>query len=459
MSYGVAAYGTDGKLTFHSDYSSIVYGGEMSKTTDPTRPTYTGDHHIAITPALKSSNYDMGWIIQYKITLDVDYMVPFYKPAFNNQEIAIMDVVNEGTSWVVNLLFSGNSLQYPYVYAFAPLTELPSSAVTLNSHGIAVYDANSDLVFTDSKRPLRIDDVIAITHGTTIKSGSKGTCGNSNSCHVNFTPDTSTTYTGSVNNTTSKLYHIVPSAYGGLAYENSGSGTNSCGFLNLFDRQYAWSYKSWASFRGTVRHPRGGANHIADWEGDFAGAAHQYVQGDCGLGGVLGALLGIVAAFLTGGAALIIIGGALAGFVIGEMTVGTTPSLKAYDDDETFDTSNTVNLLITDTSYYGITDDGDVDITDRLTYSYSHNSSDSSNWTQWVYANGIYGAQLSVYVDGTIPVLLGSIFGTTAPASTATSYTLNNSTYYRGTLQATEYSVPGYTTLYAKRYKVAVAQG
>lgn len=459
MSYGVAAYGTDGKLTFHSDYSSIVYGGEMSKTTDPARPTYTGDHHIAITPALKSSNYDIGWIVQYKITLDVDYMVPFYKPAFNNQEIAIMDVVNEGTSWVVNLLFSGNSLQYPYVYAFAPLTELPSSAVTLNSHGIAVYDANSDLVFTDSKRPLRIDDVIAITHGTTIKSGSKGTCGNSNSCHVNFTPDTSTTYTGSVNNTTSKLYHIVPSAYGGLAYENSGSGTNSCGFLNLFDRQYAWSYKSWASFRGTVRHPRGGATHIADWEGDFAGAAHQYVQGDCGLGGVLGALLGIVAAFLTGGAALIIIGGALAGFAIGEMTVGTTPSLKAYDDDETFDTSNTVNLLVTDTSYYGITDDGDVNITDRLTYSYSHNSLDASNWTQWIYSNGIYGAQFSVYIDGTVPVALGGIFGTTAPASTATSYTLNNATYYRGTLQATEYLVPGYTTLYAKRYKVAVVQG
>ena len=100
MSYGVAAYGTDGKLTFHSDYSSIVYGGEMSKTTDPARPTYTGDHHIAIDAATKSSNYNMGWIIQYNITLDVDYMVPFYKPAFNGQEIAIMYVINQGTSWV-----------------------------------------------------------------------------------------------------------------------------------------------------------------------------------------------------------------------------------------------------------------------------------------------------------------------------------------------------------------------
>jgi hypothetical protein len=455
MSYGVAAYGTDGKLTFHSDYSSIVYGGEMSKTTDPTRPTYTGDHHIAITPALKSSNYDMGWIIQYKITLDVDYMVPFYKPAFNNQEIAIMDVVNEGTSWVVNLLFSGNSLQYPYVYAFAPLTELPSSAVTLNSHGIAVYDANSDLVFTDSKRPLRIDDVIAITHGTTIKSGSKGTCGNSNSCHVNFTPDTSTTYTGSVNNTTSKLYHIVPSAYGGLAYENSGSGTNSCGFLNLFDRQYAWSYKSWASFRGTVRHPRGGANHIADWEGDFAGAAHQYVQGDCGLGGVLGALLGIVAAFLTGGAALIIIGGALAGFVIGEMTVGTTPSLKAYDDDETFDTSNTVNLLVTDTSYYGITNYGDVDITDRLTYSYN---ASTTNPTHWVYTTSNVFTEFGIRMPNVF-IAAGGIWGGVVPASTATTYTAGGSTYYRGPLQNTVTTTSGSITSTSRYYSVAVAQG
>jgi len=455
MSYGVAAYGTDGKLTFHSDYSSIVYGGEMSKTTDAARPTYTGDHHIAITPALKSPNYDMGWIIQYKITLDVDYMVPFYKPAFNNQEIAIMDVINEGTSWVVNLLFSGNSLQYPYVYAFAPLTELPSSAVTLNSHGIAVYDANSDLVFTDSKRPLRIDDVIAITHGTTIKSGSKGTCGNSNSCHVNFTPDASTTYTGSVNNTTSKLYHIVPSAYGGLAYENSGSGTNSCGFLNLFERQYAWSYKSWASFRGTVRHPRGGATHIADWEGDFAGAAHQYVQGECGLGGVLGALIGIVAAFLTGGAALIIIGGALAGFVIGEMTVGTTPSLKAYDDDETFDTSNTVNLLITDTSYYGITDDGDVDVADRVTYSYDESSTPPTHW-QW--STSYLGNSFAVQAPG-VYVAAGWFWGTPAPASTATSYTSGNTTYYRGPLQRTDYPVAGDSSMYNKYYSVAIAQG
>ena len=67
-------------------------------------------------------------------------------------------------------------------------------------------------------------------------------------------------------------------------------------------------------------------------------------------------LLGIVLAVFTGGAALAVIGGALAGFVIGEMTVGTTPSIKAYDQDEVFDqNSRPVNLMITDKSYYGIT--------------------------------------------------------------------------------------------------------
>ena len=455
MSYGVAAYGTDGKLTFHSDYSSIVYSGQMSKSADPARPTYTGDYHIAITPALKTSNYDMGWIVQYTITLDVDYMVPFYKPAFDGQEIAIMDIVNEGTSWVVNLLFSGNSLQYPLVYAFAPLTELPSSAVTLNNYGIAVYDENADLVFTDTKRPLRIDDVIAITHGTTIKSGSRGTC-SSNSCHVDFTPDTSTIYTGAVSNTTSKLYHIVPSAYGGLAYENNGSGRQySCDIFGILSRPYAWSYKSWTSFRGTVKHPRGGSTHVAGWQGDFAGAAYQYEDGDCGLDGIVGALLGAVLFVFTGGAALAVIGGALAGFAIGSLTTATTPSLKAYDTDETFDVSNTVNLLVTDTSYYGITDDGDVDVTDRLTYSYDASTTSPTHW-QW--STSYLGNSFAVQAPG-VYVAAGWFWGTLAPASTATSYTSGNTTYYRGPLQRTDYPVVGDSSMYNKYYSVAIAQG
>ena len=356
MSYGVVAYGTDSKVTFHSDYSSVVYAGQMSTTTSAAQPSYTGDYHIAIGSSTRVSNYDMGWIIQYSITLDVDYLVPFYCPNFDGQEIAIMDIINEGTSWVVNLLFSGTSSQAPTVYAFSPISELPS--VSLNSNGIAVYDSSSNLVFTDSKRPLRIDEVISITHPSSIKTGSKGTCGyggSSSTCHVDFAPDQSSTYSGSVSNTSSKLYSIVPSAYGGLAYQNSGGGNHACGLFNLFNKPYVWSYKSWASFRGTVKHPQSSSNHVASWEGDFAGAAYQYNEGSCGFGGILGALIGAFLVIFTGGAALVVISGALAGFAIGEMSLGTVPSLKAYDQDEVFDqNSRPVNLMVTDKTYYGI---------------------------------------------------------------------------------------------------------
>lgn len=450
MSYGIAAYGADGKISFHSDYSSVVYAGQLTKSVDPTRPTYQGDYHINIDPAKKNTNYEMGWIVQYTLTLDVDFMVPFYKPAFNGQEIAIIDIVNEGTTWVVNLLFSGNEVQYPNLYAFAPLTELPSSAITLNNHGIAVYDANSELVFTDSKHPLRIDDVVSITHPTIIKAGSKGSCGNSSSCHVDFASDRAAAHTGTVTNSTSKLYHIVTSAYGGLAYENSGSGTYSCGFLNLFSRNYAWSYKSWASFRGTVRHPRNSTSHVAGWQGDFAGAAHQQALGDCGLGGFLGALIGAFLVIFTGGAALLVIGGALAGFAIGEMTVGTTPSLKAYDTDETFDTSNPVNLLITDTSYYGITDDGDVDISDRFTYQYDRTSGQETYWFTYKNAGTPQGSTFYESGSGYFPST-GYPF-----AFDTSSATVNGKTYYKGTLQDTYVDFSFNTSQY---YKLGIVEG
>jgi len=67
-------------------------------------------------------------------------------------------------------------------------------------------------------------------------------------------------------------------------------------------------------------------------------------------------LIGAFLVVFTGGAALAVVGAALTGFVIGEMTVGTVPSIKAYDQDEVFDqNSRPVNLMITDKSYYGIT--------------------------------------------------------------------------------------------------------
>ncbi len=157
----------------------------------------------------------------------------------------------------------------------------------------------------------------------------------------------------------------------------------------------------------------------------------------------------------TGGAALAVIGGALAGFAIGSLTTATTPSLKAYDTDETFDVSNTVNLLVTDTSYYGITDDGDVDVTDRLTYSYN---ASTTNPTHWVYNTSNIFTDFAVRMPNVF-IAAGGIWGGVVPASTATTYTAGGSTYYRGPLQNEVTATYGSITYTSRYYSVAVAQG
>ena len=140
---------------------------------------------------------------------------------------------------------------------------------------------------------------------------------------------------------------------------------------------------------------------------------------------------------------------------MGSISAGTTPSLKAYDDDETFDTSNTVNLLVTDTSYYGITNYGDVDITDRLTYSYS---ASTTNPTHWVYTTSNIFTEFGIRMPGVF-IAAGGIWGGVAPSSTATTYTVGNSTYYRGPLQTTTTATSGSITYTQRYYSVAVAQG
>ncbi len=357
MSYGISATGDDGKLSFHSDYSSVVYAGVINKIGSPAQPVYQGTHHVAISAAQKGTNYGMGWLVQYQISLDVDYMLPFYCPTYNGQSISILDIINEGNEWLVNVLYSGVEANWPQLYAFAPLSELPSSIVNESSYGISVYDSSSDLVFTDSKPPLRIDAVIQILHDSTIRTGARGVCANPNTnstCHVDLRSDTVRNYTGTHLNTATSLYHIVPSAYGGLAYVNSFSGSINCGWFGSLSRPVAWKYQSWSSHRGSLSHNRGGYYHEARYLSDFAGAAHQYVQGSCGFGGFLGALIGLLLAFVTLGAGLILIGGALAGFVIAGFTTTTAPALKAYEFDENHDTANPTNLLCTDKSYYGI---------------------------------------------------------------------------------------------------------
>jgi len=359
MSYGIKTYGDDGYINLHSDYSSMVYVGEMTQSVAPNRFVYTCDYAQTITSARLTSNYDMAWVMQFQYAVDYTHVIPFYIPNFDGQEIAVMDVVKESGVWKVNVLFDGSSTQKPQFFIFAPITEIAN--VSQNSYGLTVWDSNGDIVFTDKQRPLRVDDVVAITHPTAIRNGAKGSCGrDGQTCDVTFTPDQSTTHTGSVNNTNKKMYHVVTSSYGGLAYKNDGTYTTKCGFLNLGRKKHAWGYVSWDSFRGTIKHPRNGATHVASWAGDFCGKVYQQSSGSCGYGGFLGFLIGVIGVVLapvTGGASLGLIAVAgLAGFVIGETVFApSTPSLRSYTTDQVFDTNNTVNMIMTDADYYGIT--------------------------------------------------------------------------------------------------------
>ena len=463
MSYGIKTFGDDGYINLHSDYSSLVYVGEFSKTTNPVRPVYEGDYANAILDYDKVNKYDQGWLVQYEFEFDTDNLIPFYRPNYNGQEVGIIDVVNEGDVWVVNVLFKGDAGNFPRIFAFAPLTDIPT--VTLSDSGIAVYDEDSQLVFTDSQPPLRIDDVLTVQHPASIKTGARGSCGrDGTNCHIDFTSDQTTTHTGTVNNTNSKIYHVVPSAYGGLAFDNEGTFERSCGFLGWGDRKYAWAYRSWSSFRGTLTHPYGTANHNTGWLGDFSGAMYQQKSGSCGYGGFLGALIGIVAVVFTGGIGLALIGGALAGFVVGELTSPTSPSLKAYENDEIFDQNSSYELLVTDAAYYNIDAATGIDNSinyEDLTYYY-----DTSPKTYWKNAsiefeNGTgIATTIEVYWNGAL-VSEGTTIG-----EFSTSFTTGNGdTYIRGALEDTA-TTPTYNALigtfitFEDKYKIArVAYG
>jgi hypothetical protein len=429
MSFGIKSYGDDGYINLHSDYSSLVYVGQMTVSVAAQRFVYTGDYSQGITSSRLDSNYDMGFVIQYQLAVDYTYIVPFYRPVFSGQEIAIMDVVKENGVWKVNVLFSGTSTQNPNLYVFAPLTEL--SGIVQNTYGLTVWDGGGNIVFTDTYRPLRVDDVVTITHPTSIRTGSKGYCGNDASCDVNYTPDQSSTYTGSVNNTSTKLYHAVTASYGGLAFKSDGGYTRSCGFLNLGSRKYAWGYQSWDSFRGTISHPHGTANHVASWEGDFCGKAYQLASGSCGYGGFLGALLaiaGVILAPVTGGASLGLIAVAgLAGFAIGNNVFApSTPSLRSYTADQMYDSNNPVNMIMTDGDYYNIP-------------APSGSSGSSGGTYTGGYTFSLDGAGVGYYMftdssTGQGFIWWGGNLVASALPSGTTSYTAADGyTYYRGT--------------------------
>ena len=107
MSYGIKSYSDDGYLNLHSDYSSLVYVGEMSVSVAPVQPQYGGDYSYPISSAEAATDYNQGFTVQYSYNLDTEYILPFYSPAVTYQEIAIIDIIKTGTTWKVWANYGG----------------------------------------------------------------------------------------------------------------------------------------------------------------------------------------------------------------------------------------------------------------------------------------------------------------------------------------------------------------
>jgi hypothetical protein len=295
----------------------------------------------------------------------------------------------------------------------------------LNSsgYGLTVWDASNDIIFQDNIRPLRVDAAAILTHPSSIKVGDRGTCSNTTGaeCHINFSSDQDSVSFFGENVTPTKLFHAVTSTYGGLAYKQDGGYRRDCGFLNLGRREYKWAYQSWSSFRGTVKVRNNQSLVYGTWKSDFAGGAYQLVSGGCDIGGILGALLGAFLVIFTGGAALAVIGGALGGFAVGSLASVSSPSLKAYEQDQILDTNNPVAILMTDASYYGASV-SQVSAPDDTGVSFTLSFSPSTLWGVGNTTGNFYG-----YWDGTL------VFNVNPGLSSTTSYTTGGYTYLRGT--------------------------
>lgn len=366
--FGIKAFGDDGFLRLHSDYSSIVYEGEATKVTNEgVYVTYNGDHSIAISDEVAVSNYGLGKFIQYEYTTNGSSIIPFYKPSSSGQRIVIADMsrvlntndpANNGTyKWVINVYYADSSP--PNIYIFCPAADLTNTEMFAdNDYGLFAYNDESKVVYSSSRKTLKIDDIVGITYSSLIKNDSKGNC-SSAGCHVNFLPTETTTIQGTVTHTTDTIYHCITSAYGGLAYKNEATGDQCCKrWLGACVKRKGWSsyYGSWSSFRACISVEHGTNTYTVGWLGDVGGAYYQLLYGKCGwaISGLAGIIIGGVVGIFTGGLGLAALGagviGGLAAVALSEEI--SAPSFPVYNQDEVADTTNPNFLLSTKLSYY-----------------------------------------------------------------------------------------------------------
>lgn len=358
MSYGLKVTTDDDYIALHSDYSGMVYVGEMTQvTTTPSIVVYDGADAVEITES--NNNYFLGKHVQYRYQSDVEYIVPFYMPV-SAQWVTVMECIHSGGYWYVDILYKGGVP--PRVFVFAQLSELNPTVKT--GYGINVFNSSSKPVFTSNEKPLRITSIEEITYPSTY---SDNTCPQGTAlaadAHVDFsTPGINMkTLPGIANYSSDMMYSCIPSAYGGSHYTNTPPKTSEncdCTDRPLVGGRWCTSkkytskgYSSWVSYRGAIT--IGNTGIYTTYVHDSAGAIYKEKKGICGLPLLVEWLFNKYFVLLSFDPTNIFSGlGTAANYVYGALT---RPDVQVYDKDKIYDQNKVDTMLVTKASYYGIT--------------------------------------------------------------------------------------------------------
>jgi hypothetical protein len=355
--FGVKVVGEDGFLRLHSDYSSITYVGKVLNFSTPSKVKYSGDGSQGISDADMINVFNVGWLVQCKYdAIPCDAIVPFYKPFFSGQQVCIVDVEKVGNGWVITLLYSGSSTSIPAVYMFAPMVNIPQATALSGDPSVSVFDAAGKVVFSSSKKILKVDDVVSITYPSTARTNATSA--------GDVKANSSVQCTGNVVPNEYSIFHLVTSGYSGTVYKASSSGTSKCscsglpfgGEVCLGKRSWANITHYWTSCRGAVTHTFGSSSYSVGWLGDSAGKYYKYSASSCKtiFDDPIGAFLGVLGVLFVGATF-----GLGTSFLIGLAIIAISvngvsskpPSVAFYENNEVHDISSST-MLVTDSRYY-----------------------------------------------------------------------------------------------------------
>jgi hypothetical protein len=332
--FGIKSYGEDGYLNLHSDYGNIVYIGHPNSNNTPT----------AIQVDIPESQYykfNLGWTIVYYVNTLVDFIIPFYKPAFLGQEVAIRDVFKNTAGWEITLVFSGGATNIPEIYLFSDLASAPNNGESSGpdaQYGVRVMDANGNITFRTDRKILKVDSITEIVAPTAIRVAavSGSSCKSTSTCDQWFdlTPDTFTYPQLDAPVTDNTIFSLISDSYGSVSGKWNKSWDRCCNSICTRKRKYVSLYATWCNYVSSLRHVSGNTMQCG-WIGAEAGKFFQAKDSPCrtSLGGWFDSLLSSI--------------------TLGLIDLGPDdPSLPGYQDPYVIQSTNNGYLLVSSASYY-----------------------------------------------------------------------------------------------------------